>query len=223
MGFWKEAIEGILIGLLIVGVAIILCVMKGQYVNDYPKENIKLDTKNLQTGDLLSVSYQNHLGVFISFWSSSVWSHPGMIYRRSDDEIFVIEGCRYKEKKWRGVIVMPITKWIELNRKHIVSLTKYQGPKIYNDQMERALGMLSHFKLQNFEVGWLRFIQDKKLYHSPKGQNKVCYEIMTILMQELGIVKKLYTYYSYWPGDIAWGNLDFEVGYGYLKPKLVLF
>lgn len=223
MSFQREAIEGILIGLLIVGIAIILFTMKGQIAHDYPTENTKLDLENLQTGDLLSVSYGNHLGIFITFWSSSHWSHPSMIYRRTDDEIFVVEACRYRDQKWRGVIVMPINKWIELNKKHIIALTKYQGPKIYNDQIERALGMVSNFRLQSFQASWLRFIQDKKLYHKPEGKHKVCYEIMIILMQELGIVKKLYTYYSYWPKDICWGNLDFEDGYSYLPPKLVIF
>src|SRR5438132_3105197 len=145
MGFYKEAIEGILIGLLVILIAVILFVMKGQYVDDYPKENTKLDLEELHTGDLLSVSYRNHLGIFISFWSSSSWNHPALVYRRNDDEIFIIEGCRYDDKKWRGVIAMPIEKWIKLNKKHIVALSKYQGPKIYNDQVERALGIVSHF------------------------------------------------------------------------------
>ena len=141
MDYRQQIIEGIAIGIIIVAIAIILFVMKGQVPNDYPETSTDINVDELQTGDIVSVSYRNHLGIFISFWSSSTWSHPGMIYKRSDKEIFVIEACRY-DKEWRGVIVIPIDKWIEFNKKNSLALTKISGPRICNEIVENALSKI---------------------------------------------------------------------------------
>lgn len=221
MGYRKDIIEGIIIGIIIVIIGIIIFVMIGQYVNDYPKINETLNTATLKTGDLLSVSYNNQLGTFISFWSRSAISHPAMVYRRSETEIYIVEAARYDEK-WKHVICIPLKEWLEFNKKYIVVITKFTGPTISNDAMERAITKISRYKLESFKVGWIRFIQDKKPYKDPESIKKVCYEIMIILLQELGIVKKLYNESAYWPADICWGRLDYEDGYKYKEPKLLL-
>jgi hypothetical protein len=221
MGYLRDIIEGIIIGLIIVVVAIIIFVMIGQYVNDYPKASTILDINSLQSGDLLSVSYNNQLGTFVSFWSRSFSSHPALVYRRSDTEIFIVEGAHYDGTKWKHVIVIPIKEWLEHNKKYLVAITKFKGPRITNDQMERGIAKISHLKLQSFKLSWIRFIQKSKPYTPPRENRYVCYEILMILLQELGIVKKLYSVSNNWPGDFCWGRLELEDGYSYEYPKLL--
>ena len=143
-----------------------------------------------------------------------------MIYKRSDKEIFVIEACRY-DKEWRGVIVIPIDKWIEFNKKNILALTKISGPRICNDIVENALSKIVTYRLQSFGLNWTRFLWDKQPYQVPEGNRFVCYEILAILLQEMHIIKKTYSYSNYWPGHFCWGKLDLEETYKYGKPILL--
>jgi hypothetical protein len=223
---WSEILEMIIIAIIIVLIILLIVAIKGVIPNDYPKLNTSLDTANLRTGDILSVSYKNPFGVFVSFWSNGVWSHPGFIYKRSDTEIFVIEAAHYKrkgKKRWKGVFVIPLAEWLDFNKDQTIAITKMTGPKISNDEVEKAFSKISAYKLQKFTSSWIRLL--KKEPYDPaklKTNQYVCYEILILLLQELGIVKKLYGPAAQWPSDIAWGRLDCEDEYKYGEPRLLL-
>jgi hypothetical protein len=221
----SEIIEIFIIAGIILILIFLLFFIKGLIPNDYPKVSNPLDLKDLKTGDILSVSYKNSFGVFVSAWSNSVWSHPGMIYKCNDTEIFVIEAARYRKKsdnKWKGVFMIPLNTWLKFNEDHIISITKYSGKLISNNKVESAFLKIKGCKLQTFTPSWIRLLR-KEEYDPIKLEIKdyVCYEILIRLLQELNVVRKKYLPSAYWPSDICWGRLDLEEGVEYSEPVLL--
>jgi hypothetical protein len=106
---------------------------------------------NLQTGDLVFVSYKNMLGYFMRGWANSVWTHVGMIMR-DGNELYVMETADYtslkdvleprdvvepskdvveplksskdislKQFNKKGIFVIPFEIWKSFNKHHPIS------------------------------------------------------------------------------------------------------
>jgi len=244
LDFWWDIFKKILIIFLVLG---FLVIIKCLIPSDYPKNKEKLNYENLKTGDILTCCYKSPIGYFISFWSNSVYSHTGIVYRRqSDNKLFVVEGANYnyelkkkKKKKldllnldftlndneeeniiYNNFFMIPIELWFKKNRKHILTLTQYQGPKISDEQIEKAFSTVKDKKLDYLTPEWRRLLRKEK--YSPHDRERyVCYEMTVHMLQEMGIVKKKYLPSAYWSKHIAEGKLDYEDGYKYSKPIIL--
>ncbi len=188
--------------------------------NDYPIIiNNNINNMNFNTGDMISVSYSHCFGSFVSAWSASVVSHPGIIYKKDDGSIYIVEAAFYN-KEYRHVVMVPLVKWLKFNKRHEIFYSKYSGPKISDNKMEQTFEKFKKYKLEKFNVGWIRLLK-KTEYIELNKPRYVCYEITIGMLQDLGIVKKKYAVNSYWPKHITYGELDYEDGIKYSSPLYI--
>lgn len=136
---------------------------------------------NLQTGDLVFVSYKNTLGYFMRGWANSVWTHVGMIMR-DENELYVMETADYtslrdvvnpskdslepskdvkdislKKFNKKGIFVIPFEIWKSFNKHHSISCVPLETPKIPEIWDRRKLILefwkIQQSKLDEFGVG----------------------------------------------------------------------
>src|SRR5579883_1955594 len=129
-------------------------------VADYPIfKNVNLHTIQFKTGDIVSVSYNHRFGGFISAWTGSAISHPGIIYKRSKDgKLFVIEASLY-EKPWKGIFKIPFYKWLECNKGHEIFYTRYNGKEITDEEILNSYENIKNKRLEAFNVTWYRLLK----------------------------------------------------------------
>lgn len=189
-------------------------------VTDYPQKAAA--PVDLETGDILGVSYHNTLGSFVSFWSKSAWSHTGIVYKDPQGKLFVIEAARYKNTHYEDVFCIPINEWLNLNKRTTMCISKYRGKKISDALFQKAFSVVKDKKLDKFSVRWARLLLTKDYDHDYKGREKLtCNEILVMLLQELEIVEKHRNPSSYWASDVVHGRLPFRNAYSYDKPLLI--
>jgi hypothetical protein len=176
-----------------------------------------INTTNWKTGDILTINYTHFMGKFIRFWSSSDISHPGIVYKDQNNNIFIIEAAYY-DKEWKQVMKIPISKWLEYNKNHNIFYSKYDGPKITHSQITDLLEKFKDIKLERFNPGWARFLKKTDYISENERKFAVCYEITIQMLQHLNIMQKKYTSSSYWPSDIAYGRLDLNTNCKYSSP-----
>lgn len=212
----------VIIGIIVVYFIIFLILYaKVQTCNDYPiiKTN-NLNSFNFQNGDIISVGYLHPFGGFISVFSDSVVSHPGIIYKKSDNEIYVLEAASYT-KKYHDVMLIPLQEWLKFNKRHPIFYSKYVGPKISNEQIVQTYEKFKDVKLDSFNLDWIRLLKVTP-YQEVENRKYVCYEITILMLQQLNIVQKKYSGNSYWPKNITYGTLDYNENIKYLYPVQIL-
>lgn len=189
-------------------------------VNDYPKITSMISEINFKTGDLLAVSYNNFFGSFVSAWSGLAWSHVSFVYVDLDSKIWIIEAARYK--KYKNVFMIPLEEWLDINKKHSICYSSYNGSNINDITLLKAYNSIRDKKLDRANYKWKRFLSkslyDPEVYNSERF---VCYELIIILLQQLNIVTKKYNPSAYWPGDIIYGRIDLTKGVTYDSPVLI--
>jgi hypothetical protein len=144
----EELLIIILVVIIICAVLFVLIYLKSIMCNDYPRIiNNNMNNINFKTGDVVSVSYSHMFGSFVSAWSASVVSHPGIIYKKNDGTIYVVEAAFY-DKEYRHVVMVPLLKWLKYNKKHEIFYSKYSGPEISDLQMEETFQKFKKYKLE---------------------------------------------------------------------------
>ena len=186
-------------------------------VSDYPRiNNWNINNIDFKTGDILSISYTHIFGSFITLWSGSTVSHPGIVYKNSDGEIFIFEGAYYGEK-WKGIFLIPIKEWLRLNGHHDIFYSKYYGIPIADHEIESVYKTVKGKGLESLRLNWIRLLK-KEPYEKIDRPRYVCYEMVVHVLQELKIVQKKYLPAAYWPSDICYGRLDYEPGHWHAGP-----
>lgn len=181
-----------------------------------------LDTEDflkLKTGDLVFVSYRNLLGNSVRILSSSEWSHSGMIYKEENGEIFVLEVADYdssvkqsyslKTPLYSGVIKIPYTFWLKLNKNHKIGFRSLDD-EVYasiKDNVFSEFMKLKIYKQQKLtDISSWKRLMFFEAYNEEEIllQDKVtCIEFIVLLLQNLGIMEKIYKPSSYYPCDLA--------------------
>lgn len=199
---------------------IILLYLRVTVVYDYPETTpIPFD---LETGDILGVSYHNSLGCFITFWSKSAWSHTGMVYKDKEGKLFIAEAARYRNTDFQNVFLIPLDTWLSLNKKTTIAVSKYKGKKISDKHFHRAFNVIKDYKLDKFSYRWARLLLTEDYTEDYKQRERLtCNEILIMLLQEIGIVDKHRNPSSYWAADVVHGRLPFRKGYSYESPLLI--
>lgn len=202
---------------------------------------------NLQTGDLVFVSYKNMLGYFMRGWANSVWTHVGMIMR-DGNELYVMETADYtslrdslepsrdvkdislKQFNKKGIFVIPFEIWKQFNKHHPISCIPLETPKIPEIWDRRKLILefwkIQQSKLDEFGVGvsvWSKVLWKKKFdeNETKEKQNITCFELIVKILQNSNVAKKIYTPGSYYTGTLADRKLELEDGFKFGKPYLI--
>ena len=215
--FWIEVICGVVIVYMCI---ILILTARIQLTHDVPMTMAKLDVDMIRTGDILVVGYRHVMGMFVTTWSASEWSHTGIAYRDKAGRLWVMEAANYY-KPYIGTFRIPFRDWLNINRKSHLGIVRYRGPKAFpEDALDAAFRVYegpSGMKLDTFNLSWHRFLQ-KEPYTEPfrgvKGPY-TCYELTLILLQTIGVVDRINTCSSYTPGDIAWGRIHWADGHAY--------
>jgi hypothetical protein len=173
----------------------------------------------LQTGDLLFVSYDNSLGKFMKVWSNSKWTHVGMVYKAPDNEIYVMETANYRKKK--GVLLLPFIDWYKNNRHYKMVVKQLEA--VNNNSKDCLVNLIHHFdevnekKLDTFGTSWLRLIGTKSYKSINERENITCYELVAHLLQEAEIIRKEKSPCSYLPSSMYYDELPKNENYSYTK------
>lgn len=187
--------------LFILIVLVVLIIVRVSTASNEDEITKSMSSTELQTGDLLFVSYKNTLGTFMKAWSASKWTHIAMVYKGEDNELYVMETANYPDVK--GVLFLPIGEWYKYNRNCDIAVKKLYRPTYFDGNKA-----LTHFeklvdkKLDTFGTSWFRLLTKKKYEGLSDKQNITCYELVIHLLQEMSIVKKEYSPSSYFPVDI---------------------
>jgi len=192
----------ILILLVIVVVFIILRVSTAS--NEEVTKSIT--SSELNTGDLLFVSYKNALGTFMKAWSVSKWTHVAMVYKAPDGEMYVMETANYPDIK--GVLFLPIAEWYRYNKNCEIAAKKLHTPEYFDGtKVLEIFERLVDKKLDTFGTSWFRLLSKKKYSDLSENENITCYELIVYILQEANIVKKEYSPSSYFPRDMTRNEL----------------
>lgn len=170
----------------------------------------------LNTGDLLCVSYNNLAGEFVGSFTNSIWVHTGMVWVDPNTNLrYVLEGAIYGGSVYKNFFKIPFETWVRINKRNIMSWKKYNGPEIDPVMMINEFQRFNKIKLEGFNPTWLRFLINRN-YNTPNLGNKLtCFEAIVILGQEMCIFKKDKLYSSYFPCDIVNNNIKTEDGIFY--------
>lgn len=120
----------------------------GFYKSNSEDEDFSKNSLNLQTGDLVFVSYNNFLGYFIRGWLGSAWTHVGMIMKH-ENKLYVMETAdyssvksstsklaknsfKYSLPKNNGLLVIPFETWKSLNKNHTITFKHLRTPKDFD-------------------------------------------------------------------------------------------
>jgi hypothetical protein len=190
---------------------------------DFPTTIEVLNPNTLQTGDILTVGYRHGMGWFVTFWSQSVWSHTGIVWREPiTKEVFVLEAANYGGD-WNGVIKIPFQKWVKINKGSDICLNRIQtkGVTIDSQALSDAFEKIKGNKLEAFNLNWYRLLFKTPWKEELKPEARTCYELSIKMLQYAGIVQKKYMGSSYFPKHFVWNKLDMMPGFSYQNPVML--
>lgn len=198
--------------------------------NDLPNEEKIINLKNtnttdfsfLDTGDIVGISYSNIFGYLITTFTSSLWSHSGVVWKSPDNKLYILEGASY-DKPYDGIFKIPLEKWLYINRHSKLCYLKYTGTnKICPELMEQKFNdIIEKHQLDSINLSSLRFFN--KIKYSDNTRIKLtCIEITVKLLQDMNIIQKKYQCSSYFPGNVINRNLEMCEGYKYDDAKLLV-
>jgi hypothetical protein len=155
----------------------------------YKEEFLELDN-----GDLVFVAYDNLLGKASKLWNGSKWTHIGISYRDSNDELYILEVAEYNNPNFeKGVIQVPIKAWLEMN-KHCEITYKKINKDINPEDLYTLFLKYKDKKLHKFGVN----PQKWKKYMFPLNEDKTslsCNEFVCKIFEDLNYIPKD-SYYS---------------------------
>ena len=200
------------------------------------------EIENLDTGDLIFSSYPNLLGKFMNLWTGSRWSHVGMILRDKSEKskginsLYVMETANYSHisSKYKGLIVIPLEKWININKHCGIGYMRLNCPEDFNRQKIAAeFKKLQDLKLDTKSISFYKFIKlgfsqdyDVNEFRSSKKnnlENPTCYELVVLLYQNSKIAKKRKSPGSYTANNLLEGKLPLNSDFSFDEPlELIL-
>lgn len=212
----------VLILIIIIVVIILWGITNMVSANDLPiqSRSIKIDDPQsyqfLDTGDILIVNYNQNLNRVISMFTKSVWQHSSLVLRDDTGRLWIFEGANYRNTDYRDFFFIPLDMWLKLNKKNNLAVLKHHGPPIDRQAFLKLGEQYKITKLDNFDLKFIRFLDYHQYYDDKPGERHMtCNEMVIIILQKLNVVKKTIWSGSYFPGDIANRNLEYEDGHRY--------
>jgi hypothetical protein len=180
---------------------------------DLPKRTEDLDPTTLETGDILGVGYRHPFGWFVTAWSSSVWSHCGIVWKDPvTSEPFVLEAAMYGGK-YNGMFKIPLAVWTSINRGSYLGLTRIRGKPVDAKKLMNAFNARKRYVgLEAYNWKWYRLLTVKPFTEENRTKY-TCYEIVVSVLQDAGVLNKNSSCSSFFPTDIMEGKLEFVKGY----------
>lgn len=193
----------VLIVVLVISVRIFL-------INDLPKKIVNVNTRSLQTGDLLISSFGHLPSRIMGGLLRTSWAHSALIVRKGGN-VYVLEAARYSQP-YVGCFIMPLGTWMRIHSNDlIIGVMRYHGPILDPDHIldvfkENYVGKIA---LDQRSWSWYRFLSSDP-YQKCVRKRMTCHEVIMELLMDIGVVRKLLTCDSYLPWDLPYGKVKME-------------
>jgi hypothetical protein len=186
--------------------------------NDYPDKTEELNAYNLKSGTVIGVGYNHAFGAFVTSFFQTVWSHCGIIWKEPETgQIYVLEAANY-DSQYKGVFKIPLSTWIRFNRNSHIGLARINKEVDSNKLIEAFNERASYMELDSFSYKWYRLLYKQSYFEDNERVKHTCYEIVTTVLQDVGVVAKKYACSSYNPSNIMEGEYDFDNDYNFEPP-----
>ena len=163
-----------------------------------------------KTGDIISVSFPKVRGIFVSCITGCRWTHTGVIWCNING-VFVIE--MIAKRKRNGLHITPIQKWL---RRYIDKRGYNVGIRQYTGTTEITCGDLVPFlnaTTDLFVAKWYTALYHIDYYKSDYKNKYFCSEMLGRLLQDVGILEKVYHSCCYSPKKLMEDELDSAYSY----------
>ena len=202
---------GVVVSLFLIFVAVLLQLsqpvdMHQDYV--HPEDAYKY----MQTGDILTVSYNNLSGKLVRVFTGSVWTHSGLVVE-SDGYKFVVEVAIYRGDV-RGVVVKPLEDWFNWNKSRLLGWRPYRGKNAFPHQ--KVLDIIKKDTAREINpdmnsVSWLKTLVKRRHNDENYGDRTkyYCSEYIIHLLQSVGVVRKDYLPDGYKPWELLYGDMPY--------------
>lgn len=201
------------------------CLICTYQYKDLPKVCDYIYPCDMDTGDILCVSYDNVAGKFVKTCTDSAWVHTGMVWVDPESNVrYVLEGANYRQVCYKNFYKIPVSNWLYINKVSVIGYKKYVGPKLdQNKMIETFKPFMENSKLEGLNHTWIRFLQNDKYKEVTDHKKKfTCFESTIVLGQECGNYKKDKLYSSFFPSCVVNDKIEFCEGVYYEPLKQVL-
>jgi hypothetical protein len=207
--------------IVIILIIVLIAMIRMAFVSDKPKITQELDINSLRTGDILGVGYTHPFGWFVTAWSCSIWSHTGIVWIDPDNgEIFVLEAAIY-HGIFQGVIKIPLVTWLRINRNFNLGIARLRGKTVDPTALIQAFeSRKKYVQLESYNWRWYRLLRTSPYFEDDRKEY-TCYELVTTLLQDVGVIVKKKACSSYFPKQIMKGEVELCKDY-ILEPAVML-
>lgn len=171
-----------------------------------PEENVEendIDWTKVKTGDMLFLHYESLHAKLIKVFARSDWSHAALIYRKTDEDIYVIEMSNYKDLGMKGLCVVPLKQWLKLNADRLCCYAEYVNSKsIDSDDIEELIKKYKTIQLDMSLGNWIQSIVKIKFNGLDVKETYFCSEFAATMLQELDILDRTWVARSFTPLDL---------------------
>ena len=166
---------------------------------------------NLETGDVLLVSYNSLHATLVKVFAGSYWSHSAFVYRKHN-RTYVIEMANYTNSKeqiptkeeHKGLIMIPFEYWIIYNKKRYIGHLRCKSRKPSETKIQQWFDkMKTIVKGTNMDVlYWMNTLLSRKYKYEDK-EEYFCTELVAKLLQDMNIIAKDYLPCCYSPNTLV--------------------
>jgi hypothetical protein len=191
------------------------------------KANTPLDKlfEYAKTGDLVFLSGDTYAERIIRWLTSSPFSHVGMLLRSNvDNQLYIWEadiGQGFREgprlmlltdkfKRYKG---LKICGWKRLTDYGVLQRYASKRPPTIDD-VESILERYVNYGMDTWMISWI-LSTDEGSWSSRETGDVFCSELISLTMQDLGMIREGTILAKYSPGDIDRGRLSLKAGYNY--------
>lgn len=172
-----------------------------------------------KTGDILAVAYGSKRAGLVKVFTGSMWAHSATIIK-NENQSYVLEVARYSMNK-RGIMVMPLDKWLSKNGNNKIAVSCYLGVPIPDYRIADFLENNEKIREEMNVANWLNAMVKRS--YTPQNKKKMfCSELVCYFLQQTGIMKKKYRPSGYKPWELLYGNIPLSRGCTYSKPSLLI-
>ena len=186
---------------------------------NFRKKSKEKFINSAKTGDILAVAYGSKRAGLVKVFTGSMWAHSAIIIK-NENQSYVLEVARYSMNK-RGIMVMPLDKWLSKNGNNKIAVSRYLGTPIANSYISHFLEKNEKIREEMNVANWLSAMV-KRSYIPQNKKKMFCSELVCYFLQEIGIMRKKYRPSGYKPWELLYGNIPLSTGCTYDKPFLLI-
>lgn len=158
--------------------------------------------ETIDNGSLVIVSYKSNLGKIVKYFTGSRFTHVTLCVTIQGEKT-IVEMGRYDNKK--GLCMWPLEEFLEKNSEREIVVRHYTG-KFPVDKLQRVLEELGDVEFESRLITWLKAITSRA-WTRQTYTKFYCSQLIAYLLQEVGILEKLYLPECYQPRFFTYDDI----------------